>query len=386
MTSTVAMYGNVGPLDPMTAIQSVMKLRTLTFPIRSDHLANMKKIEPLLNASESSSNWRRGITGGNNTTLRGHGHGQSSSSSSKLNTMNSQGQVNVNSKWKSSTSSLNDMASPKADTRVYSMNPTNTNTSQQLSVSPTNPSSFKYESKFKTTEASIENTILNTIILNKLNKFSVSTYGDVRDFLYQILDSGEVNFTKEFMRLVFKKAAAEEIFCPLYAKLLSELRATYPIIQTEMAELFESYLIIFKDISNANPTDYQEFISKNLEKKYRLGYSQFLSELVILEAVDAKSLENTVDILISNIRTLATSPPSEEHTLEIQEYSDCLLRMTRVFRKKNGAFFIHMRKNLYEVVREKIEYILNEPREKFPSILPKSRFALMDVRDNLRDP
>ena len=332
-----------GTLDPVSTIQSVMNLRNRSFPIREDHMVVMKKIEPLLNPVEVVSNWRRGVNTGANTSRK------------------TPSQTSLNSKWKNSTSSLSSQGidSPKPET----------------------PVAMKYESKFRNSEAAVETTILNTIILNKLNKFSASTYQDVRDFLYQILDSGEIDFTKEFMRLVFKKAAAEEIFCPLYAKLLSELRATYPIIQNEMMELFESYLMIFKDITTGNPDDYQEFVSKNLEKKYRLGYSQFLAELVILEAVDAKSLENTVDILISNIYTVGTK---DGLTTEVQEYADCLLRMTRVFHKKNTLFFINMRKVLFQIVREKLELILNEPREKFPSIAPKSRFALMDVRDNLQ--
>lgn len=343
MTSKIAMYSTA--IDPHVLIQSVMNLRTRSFPTQDDHESMMRKIEPLLNPAEPSSNWRRGVNTGGNTSRK------------------PQSQSGLHQKWKGSSSSISSLGSEQPKSESVMSIP------------------MKYESKFKNSEAAVESTILNTIIMNKLNKFSVHTYPDVRDFLYQILDSGEINFTKEFMSLVFKKAAAEEIFCPLYAKLLSELRATYPIIQNEMAELFESYLMIFKDITTANPNDYQEFVSKNLEKKYRLGYSQFLAELVILEAVDTTSLEKTVDILITNISVYGTK---EDQIAEIHEYADCLLRMTRVFKKKNTLFFINTRKVLYQIVREKLETILNSSRETFPSIPPKSRFALMDVRDNLQ--
>lgn len=342
MTSKIVMHSNA--IDPIVVIQSVMNLKNRQFSIREDHTTVMKKIEPLLNPVEVASNWRRGVNSGANASRN-----------------KNSSQTSLNSKWKGSTSSLSSQGvdTPKPETPVV----------------------MKYESKFKNSEAAVESTILNTIILNKLNKFSASTYHEVRDFLYQILDSGEIDFTKEFMRLVFKKAAAEEIFCPLYAKLLSELRATYPIIQNEMVELFDSYLMIFQDITNSDNDTYQEFVCKNLEKKYRLGYSQFLAELVILEAVDTKSIEKTVNILISTIHSLGRK---EQQNSEIQEYADCLLRMTRVFYKKNTLFFINMRKTLYQIVQQKLEEILNEPREKFPSIQPKSRFALMDVRDNLQ--
>lgn len=343
MTSKLAMYSSSAQ-EPTQLIQAVMNLQNRPIPIRDDFATAMKKIESLLNPVDSVPNWRKGVNTGANTSRR------------------TQSQNSLNSKWKNSTTSLASQGSSETP-------------------KPETPVSMKYESKFKNSEAPVETTILNTIILNKLNKFSASTYQEVKEFLYQILDSGEVGFTKDFMNLVFKKAAAEEIFCPLYAKLLSELRSTYPIIQNEMIELFDSYLMIFKDITEGDNIDYNEFVCKISEKKYRLGYSQFLAELVILEAVDSKSLEKTVDILINNIYVIGKK---EGQTSEIQEYADCLLRMTRVFHKKNTLFFINLRKNLFEIVREKLEFILNEPREKFPSITPKSRFALMDVRDNLQ--
>jgi hypothetical protein len=56
---------------------------------------------------------------------------------------------------------------------------------------------------------------MNNIILSKLNKFSGATYSDVRDFLYQILGSGESDLgemVRQFMLLVFKKAASEEVY------------------------------------------------------------------------------------------------------------------------------------------------------------------------------
>ncbi len=326
-------------------IQAVMNLRVRAPPSSDTVVSVMRNIEPLLNPIESGSNWRRGVPTGTNTSRR-------------VPSNNS-----LNSRWKSSTGSLNGFSSPDSPGKVDS------------------PIPPKYESKFRNSDAPIEDTILNTIILNKLNKFSESTYKDVRDFLYQILDSGETDFTKEFMRLVFKKAAAEEIFCPLYAKLLAEIRATYPVIQTEMVELFQSYLMIFEDLDNNQNINYKEFVARNSEKKYRLGYSQFLAELVILEAVDLTSLEKTFSILIHNILREGKQP---NRVTDIQEYSDCLLRMSRVFHKKHTIFFQNLRKALYEKISPDLEQIFNTPKEELPSLSPKSRFALMDVRDNLK--
>jgi hypothetical protein len=331
--------------DSVQIIQSVVNLRVKAPPSSDSILTVMRSIEPLLNPVESGSNWRRGVPTGTNTSRRVPSNGS------------------LNTRWKSSASSLNGFQGGDSPGK---------------SESPIPP---KYESKFRNSDAAIEDTILNTIIMNKLNKFSESTYRDIRDFLYQILDSGETDFIKEFMRLVFKKAAAEEIFCPLYAKLLAELRATYPVIQTEMVELFEKYLMIFQNLDNNQNVDYQSFVVRNSEKKYRLGYSQFLAELVTLEAVDLASLEKTFCILAQNI---LRDGKEQNQITDVQESADCLLRMSRVFHKKNNLFFQNVRKYLFEKISPDLEKILNTPKEQLPSLTPKSRFALMDVRDNLK--
>jgi hypothetical protein len=326
-------------------IQAILTLRHRAPQVSEEILYRIRAIESLLHDNEAVvPNWRRGISG-NNSQVRGRQQGHAP-------------QPPPNARWKNT---------PPAEGQ---------NQGQGQVVQ-----NQKYQSRFKNTDAGIDDTILNTIILNKLNKFSASTYTDVRDFLYQILDSGQTDFTKEFMSLVFKKAAAEDMYCPLYARLLSELRTTYPVIQTEMSELFHAYLTIFHDVDESDSVNYKAFIERNLEKKYRLGYSQFLAELVIMETVDLASLEKTFEILICNISRLGWV---EGKVNEVQEYADCLLRMSKVVHKKNTGFFINLRKQLYEVLRVRLEEILNSPKEDFPSLVPKSRFALMDIRDNLQ--
>jgi hypothetical protein len=332
-------------------IQAILTLRHRAPQVSEEILLRIRAIDSLLHDNDTVvPNWRRGISG-NASQSRGRQQGH---------TPHPQPQPPPNNRWKNTPPSEHHVGQGGGGQVVQNQ---------------------KYQSRFKNTDAGIDDTILNTIILNKLNKFSASTYIDVRDFLYQILDSGQTDFTKEFMRLVFKKAAAEDMYCPLYARLLSELRTTYPVIQTEMSELFHTYLTIFQDVDESDSVNYKAFIERNLEKKYRLGYSQFLAELVIMETVDLASLEKTFEILICNISRLGWV---EGKVNEVQEYADCLLRMSKVVHKKNTGFFINLRKQLYEVLRVRLEEILNSPKEDFPSLVSKSRFALMDIRDNLQ--
>jgi hypothetical protein len=241
----------------------------------------------------------------------------------------------------------------------------------------------RYQSQFKNSSQPVEDKILNNIILSKLNKFCAATYNDIREFLYQILGSGEANLsemTRQFMLLVFKKAAAEEIYCGLYAKLLSEISQRYAVILVEMHKLQENYLSIFDEVQEKEADEeYATFIEKNIEKKYRRGYSQFIAELSKLEIINLACLESTFKRVFECIQKNANIP--QKQTL-IEEYIDCLLRMSHVFKKGASPFIVSARKSLMALCAASIEDILSKKAEHV-SVSPKARFILMDVKDNL---
>lgn len=241
----------------------------------------------------------------------------------------------------------------------------------------------RYQSMFKNSSKPVEDKILNNIILSKLNKFSGSTYNDIRDFLYQILGSGEPDLAemiREFMMLVFKKAASEEVYCPLYAKLLAEISGRYKVILEEMQKLQSNYIDIFDDVEDPDGgEDYETFLAKNKEKRYRQGYSQFLAELAALEILDLSNLEKT----FTKIFELMLKFGKLEHKKALlEEYADCLVRMSKVLKKKMTPFFIEARSTLLRISSGAIEEFLHN-KGIYPSLSPKARFILMDVKDNL---
>ena len=241
----------------------------------------------------------------------------------------------------------------------------------------------RYQSMFKNSSQPVEDKILNNIILSKLNKFSASTYTDIREFLYQILGSGEPDLAemiRHFMLLVFKKAASEEIYCSLYAKLLSEISSRYGVILEEMHKLHANYIAIFDDVEEKQENEqYSTFVEKNIEKRYRQGYSQFIAELASLEIVQLTHLEQTFKRIFDTI-TKNGALPDKRGMLE--EYADCLLRMSRVFKKKSSPFLVSARQTLLKLSVPTIDEIVSA-KPLLPSISPKIRFILMDVKDNL---
>jgi hypothetical protein len=257
-------------------------------------------------------------------------------------------------------------------------------TAGELVSGATPPPIPKYQSKFKNSTQPVDDKILNNIILSKLNKFSPKTYDEIRDFLYQILGSGEPDLQqmiRDFMKLVFKKAAIEEIFCPLYAKLLSEISSRYSVILQEMNFLQSNYLLIFDDVQESTSNNYNEFVETQKNKQYRLGYSQFLAELTALEILDVALLNSTFQKILKNMLTIGRQ---EDKKNLMDEYCDCLFRMAKVLKRKSGKFFIQARNTLYESNKEVIREFIEE-HSKFPSETSKTRFILMDIRDILTE-
>jgi len=242
----------------------------------------------------------------------------------------------------------------------------------------------RYQSRFKNSNQPVEDKILNNIILSQLNKFSANTYEDIREFLYQILGSGEpdlADMIRHFMLLVFKKAAAEEVFCPLYAKLLAEISSRYRVILEEMKRLQANYLEIFDDVEEVpeGGEAYDDYVKKKKERMYRQGYSQFLAELAGLEILELPLLEQTFQKLFALMKRHAAE---KEKKALIEEYADCLVRMSRVLKGRTSAFVSEARAALWKCSKDTLEELLAK-KENYPSLSPKARFILMDVKDNL---
>jgi hypothetical protein len=238
----------------------------------------------------------------------------------------------------------------------------------------------KYVSVFKTEGEDKEGIILNSIIQGKLNKFSEDTYADVKGFLQQILDGDQQNFLKAFMVLVFQMAADQECYCPLYAKLLGELGVDHPILLKEMNELHGKYLSVFENVATKEDpsTDYDAFVRQNKEKKYRLGYSQFLAELVRLNILADEVLESTITKILSEMMTLRIQ---DGKTAILEEYSDCMCRMMKAFNGSEGHI-ISRRRLLKEKFGADIQSFTTITADAI-SMKPKIKFAMMNIMDIL---
>ena len=242
---------------------------------------------------------------------------------------------------------------------------------------------MRYVSKFKSSNTEkVDDAILNTLIRGELNKFSAANYDDIKDFMCQILDSGKTDFLKHFMLLVFQKAATEEFFCPLYAKLLSELSSKYNILLEEMAILLDEYINVFKEVDETAEENYDEFVKRNYEKKYRLGYSQFLTELIQYNIIEPGMFMKTLELIINQIDTTVQK---DDYARVMEEYADCLVRIMKALSKcsSDGENQIaNLRMQIKDTFLEKLRLYTVRNAE-WKSLSNKARFTFLDVCESI---
>jgi hypothetical protein len=233
----------------------------------------------------------------------------------------------------------------------------------------------KYVSKFKKQSEDVDSTILNTILRGKLNKFSQSNYAEIKEFITHIIDGGQTDMIKCFMKLVFEKAASEEIFCPLYAKLISELSTEYPVLLTEMTNLYTQYLQIFEHVNDGASEDYDGLCQRNIEKKYRRGYSQFLAELITHHVMDMEIFMQIINKIIEQVKIQMTT---KESIKLIEEFADCLMKIIKAISSSNHRTIQDMRAILKNQTNLEIQP-LSVRNPELVGISSKARFTFLDM-------
>ena len=268
----------------------------------------------------------------------------------------------------------------------------------------------RYKSRFKST-GNIEDKILNTIIGNKLNAFTPLTYNDTRDFIYQIMESGdqgskdqgskEKEFTRDFIEKVFVKAVVEDLYCALFAKLIAEIAHRYPVIYEEMNKYHTEFLMIFDNVQEDTDAEYTELVK---QKQYRMGYGQFIAELAGLNALETSHLMTMVSTIIDKIYKYSAD---ENKVKTVEEFIDCLVRLTKGLQTRSPTFFKSVKGELVNILAKKLEEIIARPTSNLaskdlaskdlgskdagpkdagpnnqrPSLSNKARFGLMDLKD-----
>ena len=185
----------------------------------------------------------------------------------------------------------------------------------------------------------------------------------------ELLDSGQTGFLTEFITLVFEKAATEECFCTIYARLITELCGSFPHLATELRRIFGEFMEIFKEAAeepDVGAAEYSAFVALRARRSYRRGYAAFVGEIANLRVLTAEDVLSTCNIILDGI---AVAKVQEGHGLLCEEYADCLTSLGRRCR------------GLISPLSQRVKEIMD--RKGSPSLTNKARFALMDIAELL---
>lgn len=210
-------------------------------------------------------------------------------------------------------------------------------------------------------------------IRDKMNKFSAITYEATKTWLSQLLDSGETEFLTDFITLVFEKAASEQTFCALYARLITELREGFPHLDVEVRRIFGEFMDIFVEAAvepTADSVEYKAFIALRERRRYRRGYAAFVGEVAKLKVLSVEDVTRTCGVILDG---LSQAKIIADKNMLCEEYADCLTALV----KSCGTLLKPTSGPLVERVKVTMD------RTGSPSLTNKARFALMDVAELL---
>lgn len=249
--------------------------------------------------------------------------------------------------------------------------------SGQSSQSHAFPPGGRYVSSI-VSDKKVEDRIIGHI-RSKLNKFSSNNYDSVKSFLEQIMDSGETDFLTEFMDMLFTKAAAEEMFCELYSRLLSELTQKFPHLVSEISKIYSNFIAIFqeaRDVPDQGSADYKKFLDAQQRKKFRNGYSHFLAEIYNRNLLPQDAIEVTIKIILES---LASIEKDATNTLLVEEYLTSLHKIISTIHIVKSPPYPPYIDNMVDALKK----IVAKPKEETTGYTIKSRFKIMDILDLL---
>jgi hypothetical protein len=207
--------------------------------------------------------------------------------------------------------------------------------------------------------------------LNKLTRSNFTTNIDgIKTYLNDISDE----YISKFVQEVFNRASCQDIFCEMYVDALKCISSSKQSIIPCISTIIEDYLSLFDTkITKKEIDDYDEFCKNNKEKKFRAGYSSFISELYRCDMIPRQivvSFANTILKNITNDLKKDTNPDIKEN---IQDNVEC-------FKKLVNRIHSNSSKQSYNEMKQHIQNILSLGRKTLKEKMGfKSIFSLEDV-------
>ncbi len=204
-----------------------------------------------------------------------------------------------------------------------------------------------YKKKFSVQETPAL-TLLKSQINPLLSKINNDNFESVLPLLTNFLKCGgelEVflhSFMKMFMDIVVRNEMMREVF----VRLIERLRIEFPYLNEELDTLYNNYTSIFSSIvgEKVDDDDLDALDALNKAKEFRLGYSQFIAELMRVRVINEERFLAILETIISNMELTARTPDSGE---KLNEINSCLIQMISIVGKAPASPIIDAIKSTF---------------------------------------
>lgn len=162
------------------------------------------------------------------------------------------------------------------------------------------------------------NSVLNKITLKNFDTLSIKVttlIGDSKELAEFVVEN------------IFKKAVVQPIYCGGYVKLIKLLGEKGFDIESITTNRCEQYSELLKneDAIDANEgLNYDEFCQLMSEKKYKVGYSQFIGELFNKELIDYHTFVKNIFAFFGNLESMLNKEEVDQKDLNVENTIICI--------------------------------------------------------------
>jgi ribosomal protein S20 len=142
-------------------------------------------------------------------------------------------------------------------------------------------------------------------------------------------------------------------------------------------------MAIFEEVDEMDEKNYKELLKRNVEKKYRRGYSQFLAELIKHGVINIDSFMKTIRTIVKQVENNITNPDAVKVN---EEYADCLIRIVNAIKSDDldddDDNIEEIRRVIKKDVSERIKpFIVKNPDNN--GISTKARFRFLNIFEDI---
>jgi hypothetical protein len=166
------------------------------------------------------------------------------------------------------------------------------------------------------------NSVLNKISIKNFDNLSLKVTDLIGD------DKELADFVVEN---VFKKAVVQPIYCEGYVKLIKligEKGFDIASITTNRCEQY-SELLKKEDVENNEDLNYDEFCELMREKKYKVGYSQFIGELFNNELIDYHTFVKNIFAFFENLQLALNKDNLDPKDINVENTIICICSLIK---------------------------------------------------------